>query len=137
MDGASSCWAAEGSANDLVVGEQGEIHPGDFSREQHSAGDLVIWHPDDSKDYGSLKFENGTLFIDLAAKTHDALVFDSENKCANVTGGTLSVICLTDIDRGGQMGNHPGNRPGDRGGLRDHRRCYRKGIQVFSKTGRR
>jgi hypothetical protein len=31
---------------------------------------------------------------DLAEKTHDAVVLDSENKCANVTGGTLRVDLL-------------------------------------------
>ena len=85
---------SEGSANDLVIGEQGEIHPGDVSRRQRSVGDLFIWHPNDSKEYGSLNFESGTLFVDLAAKTYDAVVLDSENKCANVTGGTLRVDLL-------------------------------------------
>jgi hypothetical protein len=81
----------EGSANTLTVGEEGEIHPGDVSRAQPSVGELFVWDPDDPEEYGSLNFEGGTLFIDLAEKAHDALVLDSENKCANVTGGTLRV----------------------------------------------
>ncbi len=84
----------QGSANTLAVGDQGEIHPGDVSRAQRSAGDLFVWKPDDSKEYGSLNFEGGTLFIDIADKAHDALVLDSENKCANVTGGKLRVDLL-------------------------------------------
>ena len=85
---------SEGSANQLVVGQEGEIHPGDVSREVAITGDLVIWHNDDSKDGGSLQFEDGTLFIDLAEASNDALVFGSANKLANVTGGTLSVNLL-------------------------------------------
>ena len=81
----------EESANRLVVAQGGEIHPGDVSKGKGGVGTLVIWHPDDPKDYGSLEFEDGTLFIDLAEGSHDALIFDSENKCANVVGGTLSV----------------------------------------------
>ena len=84
----------EGSANRLVVGQQGEIHPGDVSKGQAGLGTLFIWHPDDSKEYGSLDFEDGALFIDLAEGSHDALVLDSETKCANVVGGTLSVNLL-------------------------------------------
>jgi hypothetical protein len=84
----------EGFANTLVVGEEGEIHPGDVSKEQQSAGNMFIWHPNDSKDYGSLNFGGGTLFIDVAEKSNDALVLDAENRCANVTGGTLRVNLL-------------------------------------------
>jgi hypothetical protein len=84
----------EGSANTLAVGEQGEIHPGDVSKAQRSAGDLFVWNPDDPQEYGSLNFEGGTLFIDIAEKAHDALVLNSENKCANVTGGKLRVDLL-------------------------------------------
>jgi hypothetical protein len=84
----------EGSANRLVVGQQGEIHPGDVSKGQVGLGTLFIWHPDDPKDSGSLDFEDGALFIDLAEGSHDALVLDSETKCANVVGGTLSVNLL-------------------------------------------
>jgi hypothetical protein len=85
---------SEGSANQLVVGQQGEIHPGDVAREVAATGNLVIGHPADSKDGGSLQFEDGTLFIDLAEASHDALNFASENMFANVTGGTLSVNLL-------------------------------------------
>ena len=84
----------EGFANTLVVGEEGEIHPGDVSKDQQSAGNMFIWHPNDSKDYGSLNFGGGTLFIDVAEKSNDALVLDAENRCANVTGGTLRVNLL-------------------------------------------
>jgi hypothetical protein len=83
----------QGSANRLVVGDGGEIHPGDVSKGQ-GLGTLVIWHPEDAKDYGSFDLEDGTLFIDLAEGSHDALAFDSENKAANVVGGTLSVNLL-------------------------------------------
>ena len=84
----------EGSANRLVVGQQGEIHPGDVTKGQAGLGTLFIWHPDDSKEYGSLDFEDGALFIDLTEGSHDALVLDSETKCTNVVGGTLSVNLL-------------------------------------------
>ncbi len=77
------------------MGQQGEIHPGDVSKGQAGLGTLFIWHPDDPKDYGSLDFEDGALFIDLAEGSHDALVLDSETKCANVVGGTLSVNLLS------------------------------------------
>jgi hypothetical protein len=84
----------EGSANTLAVGEQGEIRPGDVSKDQRSAGDLFVWNPDDPEEYGSLNFEGGTLFIDIAEKANDTLVLNSENKCANVTGGKLRVDLL-------------------------------------------
>jgi hypothetical protein len=84
----------EGSANRLVVGQQGEIHPGDVSKGQAGLGTLFIWHPDDSKEYGSFDFEDGALSIDLAEGSHDTLVLDSETKCANVVGGALSVNLL-------------------------------------------
>jgi hypothetical protein len=84
----------EGFANTLAVGERGEIHPGDVSKAQPSAGELFVWNPDDPKEYGSLNFEGGTLFIDIAGKSNDALILDSENKCGTVTGGTLRVNLL-------------------------------------------
>ena len=37
---------------------------------------------------------DGTLYIDLAETSHDAVVFESENKYANIEGGTLSVNLL-------------------------------------------
>ena len=87
---------SEGTANQLVVGQEGEIHPGDTSREDPATGDLLVWRRDDFEDNGSLEFEDGTLFIDLAEGNHDSLVFDSENKVANISGGTLSVNLLND-----------------------------------------
>jgi hypothetical protein len=85
---------AEGSRNRLIVGQGGEIHPGDGSKGRPAAGTLFLWHPDDSKEDGSLEFENGTLFIDLEETGHDAVVLDSETKCANIVGGTLNVNLL-------------------------------------------
>ena len=85
---------SDGTANQLVVGQEGEIHPGDISQGEPAIGELLVWHRDDFKDAGSLKFEDGTLSVDLAERDHDSLVFDSENKVANVTGGTLSVNLL-------------------------------------------
>jgi hypothetical protein len=82
---------AEGSANRLVVGQGGEIRPGDVSKGETGIGTLFVWHPDDGDDYGSFDFEDGTLYIDLAQGAHDAVVLASKNKCANVVGGTLSV----------------------------------------------
>ncbi|HEY5814337.1 MAG TPA: hypothetical protein VIT23_16990, partial [Terrimicrobiaceae bacterium] len=66
--------SVEGAANSLAVGDQGEIRPGDVSKTQPLAGDLCVWNADDSKEYGSLNFQGGTLYIDLAEKAHDALV---------------------------------------------------------------
>ena len=84
----------EGSANRLVVGQEGEVRPGDLTKGASGLGTLVIWHPDDAKDHGSFEFENGTLFIDLAEGSHDSLVLDSESKAANIMGGTLRVNLL-------------------------------------------
>jgi hypothetical protein len=84
----------EGSANRLVVGQGGEIHPGDISKGQVGLGTLFIWHPDDPKEYGSFDFEDGALSIDLAEGSHDEVVLGSETKCANVVGGTLNVNLL-------------------------------------------
>jgi hypothetical protein len=85
---------SEGMANQLVVGQDGEIHPGDFSPQEPAAGSLLVWHPEDFKDAGSVEFQDGTLFIDLAAESNDALILDSDNKAANVNGGILSVNLL-------------------------------------------
>jgi hypothetical protein len=85
---------SEGTANQFVVGSQGELRPGDVSRERPAAGELLVWRRDDPKDHGGLEFEDGTLYIDVAEKSHDALTFDSENKYANVVGGALSVNLL-------------------------------------------
>ena len=84
----------EGSANRVVVGQEGEIHPGDRAKGRPAPGTLFLWHPDDAKEYGSLDFEDGTLVVDLAQATHDAVVLESENKSANVVGGTLRVNLL-------------------------------------------
>ncbi len=85
---------SEGSANHLVVGQEGEIHPGDVLKGESAIGDLYIWHRDDAKDHGSLEFADGTLFVDLSEEGHDGLILDSENKSAHVAGGTLSVKLL-------------------------------------------
>jgi hypothetical protein len=85
---------SEGMANQLVVGQDGEIHPGDLSPQEPAAGSLLVWHPEDFKDAGSVEFQDGTLFIDLAAESNDALILDSDNKAANVNGGILSVNLL-------------------------------------------
>jgi hypothetical protein len=84
----------DGSANRLVVAQGGEIRPGDVSKEKAGVGTLVIWHPDDGKHHGSFDLEDGTIFIDLAEGSQDSLVFNSENKEANIVGGILSVNLL-------------------------------------------
>ena len=81
-------------ANQLVVVQDGEIHPGDLSPQEPAAGSLLVWHPEDFKDAGSVEFQDGTFFIDLAAESNDALILDSDNKAANVNGGILSVNLL-------------------------------------------
>jgi autotransporter-associated beta strand protein len=85
---------SEGAANKLVVGQDGEIHPGDLSAQEPAIGSLLIWHPEDFKDDGSLEFQDGALCIDLAAEGSDRLILDSDNKAANINGGILRVNLL-------------------------------------------
>ena len=84
----------EGFANHLAVGVEGELRPGDVSRERPSTGELILWRPNDPQEKGGMEIEDGTLYIDLAETSHDAVVFESENKYANIEGGTLSVNLL-------------------------------------------
>ena len=80
-----------GSAHQVTVGQGGEIHPGDVTA-QPQIGELRFWEPSDDQRPGSLEFQEGTLFIDLAAGgRHDALRLDSFAKAVNVNGGTLRV----------------------------------------------
>jgi hypothetical protein len=77
-------------ANQVVLGPGGSILPGDQGKAP-AVGHLRIWSTDSDKRIGFLKIEDGTLAIDLAADGNDALVLQSENKAALVSGGTLRV----------------------------------------------
>lgn len=83
--------ACVGSANQVTLGQGGEIHPGDATAKPQ-IGQLRFWQQSDDQRPGSLEFQEGTLFIDLAAGgRHDALQLASSAKAVNVNGGTLRV----------------------------------------------
>jgi hypothetical protein len=86
----------EGIANQVIVGAGGEVRPGDVSKGRPAIGELTIWPEGDPNGTGSLEFEDGTLFVDLATSSHDAVVFGSEDKSAHVEGGTLHVNLLNE-----------------------------------------
>jgi hypothetical protein len=80
-----------GSAHQVTVGQGGEIHPGDVTKTPQ-IGELRFWEPGDDQRPGSIEFQEGTLFIDVAANgQHDALRLASPGKAAHVDGGTLRV----------------------------------------------
>jgi hypothetical protein len=80
-------------ANQVVLGVGGAIYPGNQSKTP-AVGTLRLWTPDSDTRIGFLKIEDGTLAIDLAAEGNDAVVLQSENKAAVVSGGTLRVSRL-------------------------------------------
>ena len=84
----------EGFADHLIVGAGGELRPGDISKGRPGTGELTLWPEGDPNGKGGLEFEDGTLYIDLAGSSHDALIFGSEDKHANVEGGILRVNLL-------------------------------------------
>jgi hypothetical protein len=77
-------------ANQIVMGVGGAIFPGDQTKTP-AVGTLRLWALDSDERKGFLKIEDGTLVIDVAADGNDALVLQSENKAAVVSGGTLRV----------------------------------------------
>lgn len=77
-------------ANQVVLGVGGAIYPGDQSKAP-AVGTLHLWALDSDSRIGFLKIEDGTLAIDLAPDGSDAVVLQSENKAATISGGTLRV----------------------------------------------
>ena len=77
-------------ANQVVLGADGAIIPGDQSKTP-AVGALRLWARDSDERIGFLKIEDGTLAIDVTAYGNDAVVLQSENKAASVSGGTLRV----------------------------------------------
>ena len=80
-------------ANQVVLGPGGSILPGDQTRTP-AVGTLRLWSAESDERIGFLKIEDGTVAIDLAADGNDAVVLQSENKAALVSGGTLRVSRL-------------------------------------------